>query len=71
MTERNKRFRYETRDVEIITNQCSGCMFNLNNYLECKKYKRIPRGTRGWKVRCSYREEKRIIREKHITVSNK
>lgn len=60
VSERNKRFRYETDDLQIITNQCNGCIYNLNKTLECKQYKRIPNGTRSGKLKCKYREGRKI-----------
>ena len=56
MTNRNKRFLYETDDLDVVINQCKDCCYNENKPLSCQKYARIPSGTRSAKVKCPYKE---------------
>lgn len=57
---RNKRFLYENGDLSIVKNQCKDCCYNDNKPLSCKKYIRIPNGTRSYKITCPY---KKVIAE--------
>lgn len=54
--ERNKRFLYEDGDLKIVKNQCKDCRFNENKPLSCKKFTRIPNGTRSYKITCPYKK---------------
>ena len=57
MIERSKHFLYEKGDLKIVINQCKDCCYYENKALSCKKYARIPNGTRSGKIQCPYKEK--------------
>ena len=58
LSDRSERFLYKLGDLEVITSQCKDCCYNENKPLSCKKYERIPRGTRSNNIKCPYKEIK-------------
>ena len=56
--ERNKRFLYENGDLGILKSQCKDCCYNENKPLSCKKYTKIPNGTRSSKIICPCKKER-------------